>query len=115
QCNQLKVTPYLDGIPIGEARATDVLWHEYCLLVRERSPAKYTDALVRELSRTFGADKFADAIRTCVDRDPEFVEEYLSEVFELRPLNEIERPAPPPVAAQSTSTATPDPLQEPPP
>jgi hypothetical protein len=91
--SELKATPYLDGVPAGEARYEDAIWNENCLLVREISPAKYTEPVIKELTRIFG-DRFADAIRTCIDRDPAYIEDYLNENFELMPMSDIRRSAP---------------------
>ncbi len=80
---KLNTTPYIDGVPAGEPRSADCAWEQFALLVREKSPAKYADAVVQQLSRPFGNKLIADAIRYCIDRSSDPVDEYLSEKFDL--------------------------------
>jgi hypothetical protein len=80
---ELRTTPYIDGVPAGEPRTADCAWENFALLVRERSLAKYADAVVQQLARQFGNKLIADALRTCIEREPAFVEDYLLENFNL--------------------------------
>jgi hypothetical protein len=81
--SNLRSTPYIDGLPAGEARTSDCAWERFALLVRDESFAKYSESVIRQLAKPFGNNLVADAIRSCIDRDRKVVEEYLSEKFSL--------------------------------
>lgn len=89
--SRLEVTPYVDGTPAGVAITPRVLWQEDNLYVPAGiSVAKLHKELVEELSRPFGDRLVAEAISACVERDAEYVEEYLADQFELEEQLELE-------------------------
>ena len=82
---ELEIIPYIDGVPAGTPRNTEVVWLGKVLHVVDRPLAKLARVVSQELGRLFGKPEIADAIKLCFDRSPEFVAEYLKENFELLP------------------------------
>jgi hypothetical protein len=82
---ELEIIPYIDGVPAGTPRNTEVVWLGRMLYTADRPLAKLARAVSQELGRLFGRVEIADAIKLCFDRSPEFVAEYLRENFELLP------------------------------
>lgn len=79
----LSVLPYLDGSPAGQAHEPVVLWDEHTLYVKQGSTARVCDAVVAELSRAFPSEAVQRALRSCYERDPSFIADYLAEHFEF--------------------------------
>jgi len=79
----LEVTPYIDGVPAGEPLMPKVLWSETTLFVADQSTVRLYRDLKEELARPFGEPSVMDAVAHCIDRDAEFVREYLAANFEL--------------------------------
>jgi hypothetical protein len=79
----LKVTPYIAGTPAGQPFTPEVLWHGHTLHVKDAKLVKLFNAVVYELATPFGAPAVTEAIRSCVERDAAFVEEYLEDNFTL--------------------------------
>ena len=81
----LEVIPYIDGVPAGTPRRTEVIWLDRVLYVEDRPLAKLARAVSQELGRAFRRQDVAEAIKFCFDRLPEFVTEYMEENFKLIP------------------------------
>jgi hypothetical protein len=81
--DSIQVTPYVDGTPAGEPHFPDVLWHEDSIFVKGRKPARSFNALVDELARPFNNKDVTEAIKACIERDEDFIAEYLKEHFPL--------------------------------
>ncbi|MDB4650762.1 ATP-binding protein [Pirellulaceae bacterium] len=79
----LRTTPYIDGEPAGHAIDAEVVWLDCELYVLDRSFVSIYRQLVDEMSRPFGLQSIADAIRSCADRSDGFIEEYIQHHFEL--------------------------------
>lgn len=79
----LESTPYIDGVPVGSPRRIDVLWEDTRLYVEDRKVARIFKAVAQELSRPFERQDFTDAVKACVERSAEFVNDYLEENFNL--------------------------------
>ncbi|MEW5877756.1 sacsin N-terminal ATP-binding-like domain-containing protein [Thermoanaerobaculum aquaticum] len=81
----IRVTPYLNGSPAGEARALDVFWHRKrgAIYVADGKAARHFEALVTELARPFGHERITESIRACIGREYEFIVEYLREHLPL--------------------------------
>lgn len=79
----LRVTPYIGATPAGQPYSPVVLWHEQTLYVRSGKLVKLYNAIVDELARPVGVLQIAEAIRTCIERDEQFVVEYMADNFEL--------------------------------
>ena len=86
---RLESVPYIGGIPVGASRPLDALWNDKHLLVREGSAAKLATKVPQEISRPFDRQDIADAVNLCYERSPSFIHEYLEEVFELVPEEDI--------------------------
>jgi hypothetical protein len=87
-----EVTPYVGGAPAGQARSREALWHEHVIFVRDGSVARLFDPLANELAAPFGDVKeVAEAIRACIERTPDFINDYVEQHFRLDP--ETETPA----------------------
>lgn len=82
--SRLEVTPYVDGTPAGVAITPRVLWQDTSIYVpADTSMARLHKELVDELARPFGDRSIAEAISACVERDGSYVEEYLTDQFDL--------------------------------
>lgn len=81
----LEVTPYVDGVPAGESFTPKTLWQEHSLYVGNYSSARIHKELADELSRPFALPAISEAIAACIDRNREFVSEYLNSHFNLDP------------------------------
>jgi hypothetical protein len=86
----LRVTPYIDGTPAGQAFEPNALWHDHTFYVRDDQLVKLFNAVVDELGRPFGLPHITESIRSCVERDPSFVDEYLESNFTLEEVQQQE-------------------------
>jgi hypothetical protein len=84
QTLKLEVVPYLDGVPAGTARLTDILWLERKLFVSPLSKAKLAKRVPEEIGRNLSSDIRA-ALAYAFERSPEDIREYLEENFTLSP------------------------------
>lgn len=84
QSLKLEVIPYLDGVPAGTARLTDILWLDRKLFVSPLSKAKLAKRMPEEVGRSLSADIRA-ALAYAFERSPEDIKEYLEENFTLGP------------------------------
>jgi len=81
--SRLEVTPYIDGTPAGEPLMPKVLWSDTKLYVVDLSTVRLMRELKEELTRPFGESGVMEAVADCIDRDAEFVREYLAANFDL--------------------------------
>jgi len=81
--DSIQVTPYVDEAPAGQPHSPDVLWHEETIFVRDGRLAKSFDALVAELARPFTNGAVTEAIKACIERDKDFIADYMEEHFTL--------------------------------
>ncbi|KUR70010.1 ATPase [Novosphingobium fuchskuhlense] len=81
---KLEVIPYLDSIPAGTARLTDILWLDGKLFVSPLSKAKLAKRVPEEIGRSLSADIRA-ALAYAFERSPEDIKDYLEENFTLGP------------------------------
>lgn len=84
QAPKLEVIPYLDGVPAGTARLTDVLWLDRKLFVSPLTKAKLAKRVPEEIGKSLGADIRA-ALAYAFERSPEDIKDYLEENFTLGP------------------------------
>ena len=81
---KLEVIPYLQGVPAGTARLTDVLWLDCKLFVSPLSKAKLAKRVPEEIGKSLSADIRA-ALAYGFERSPEDIKAYLEENFTLGP------------------------------
>ncbi|MFC0202995.1 sacsin N-terminal ATP-binding-like domain-containing protein [Novosphingobium soli] len=91
QTPKLEVIPYLDGVPAGTARLTDILWLDGKLFVSPLSKAKLAKRVPEEIGRSLSADIRA-ALAYAFERSPEDIREYLEENFTLGPEQMVSAP-----------------------
>lgn len=91
QAPKLEVIPYLDGVPAGTARLTDILWLDGKLFVSPLSKAKLAKRVPEEVGRSLSADIRA-ALAYAFERSPEDIKAYLEENFTLGPEQETAAP-----------------------
>ncbi|MBC53309.1 MAG: ATPase [Gammaproteobacteria bacterium] len=103
QASKLQVIPYLDGVPAGTARLTDILWLDRKLFVSPLSKAKLAKRVPEEIGKNLGADIRA-ALAYAFERSPEDIKEYLEENFTLGP----ERQAAAPIVEPRSKSAPTD-------
>lgn len=87
--SRLEVTPYIDGTPAGEPLMPKVLWSGSTLYLADQSTVRLLRELKEELTRPFGESEVMEAVADCIDRDEEFVREYLAANFELEAQAEL--------------------------
>lgn len=79
----LRVTPYVDNTPAGEALDPNVIWHKNKLYVHDCPIETVFKAVVSEIARPFSHPAITEAINACAVRDAMFVVGYLANNFEL--------------------------------
>lgn len=87
--SRLEVTPYIDGTPVGEPLMPKVLWSDTKLYLVELSTVRLMRELKEELTRPFGESGVMEAVADCIDRDVDFVREYLAANFDLDAQGEL--------------------------
>jgi hypothetical protein len=104
---QLEVISYLDGVPAGTARLTDILWLDRKLFVSPLSKAKLAKRVPEEIGKSFTAD-VRSALAYAFERSPEDIKAYLEENFTLGPARLAVAPvvAPQPIAAPVDNAAS---------
>lgn len=101
---RIEITPYIDGDPAGESTAPSSFWSGNQLYAARLPIARLHKDLADELSRPFAYNAVAAAIGACIDRDREFVREYLAAGFTLDlEIPETDRPPPAGVLGVGTS------------
>ncbi|NTJ06910.1 sacsin N-terminal ATP-binding-like domain-containing protein [Rhizobium lusitanum] len=88
---KLEVIPYLDGVPAGTARLTDILWLDRKLFVSPLSKAKLAKRVPEEIGKSLSADIRA-ALAYAFERSPEDIRDYLEENFTLAPEQPVVAP-----------------------
>lgn len=109
---KLEVIPYLDGVPAGTARLTDILWLDGKLFVSPLSKAKLAKRMPEEIGKGLSADIRA-ALAYAFERSPADIKDYLEENFTLGPEQTTEAPASelPPAAAPVGGKAVDEPAE----
>jgi hypothetical protein len=105
--SMLEVTPYIDGTPAGEPLMPKVLWSETKLYITDQSTVRLYRELKAELAHPFGEASVMEAVAHCIDRDGDFVREYLAANFELDAQAELSA-KPEPVASDDAPKDTAD-------
>lgn len=80
---KIQVMPYIEGVPAGEAFEEDVAWIGDVIYVKDQPTGKIAKAVSNELCKAFRIPELEDAIKLCLERDVEFVSEYMEENFDL--------------------------------
>ena len=88
--HQLEAVPYIEDTPVGTARKLDALWRGETLYIANERVARSFKAIAQELARPFDRQDIADAIKACMERSSQFIEEYMEENFVLLPADEVE-------------------------
>jgi hypothetical protein len=111
---KLEVIPYLDGVPAGTARLTDILWLDGQLFVSPLSKAKLAKRVPEEIGKGLSADIRA-ALAYAFERSPADIKDYLEENFTLGPEQTTVVPVSevPPEAAPVGGKAMDEPTQDP--
>lgn len=105
--HRLEVTPYVDGDPSGEAGTPKVFWSENIIYLADIPIARLHNELSEELSRPFACAAISPAFAACIDRDKDFVREYLESAFTLD-----QQMALPEVTSKESQQSSPQPHQE---
>lgn len=86
---KIQVMPYIEGVPAGEAFEEDVAWIGDVIYVKDQPTGKIAKAVSNELCKAFRIPELEDAIKLCLERDVEFVSEYMDENFDLDSLVDL--------------------------
>jgi len=103
-CNNIEVTPFLDAKPAGPSRKVKVAWDEHRILVENVNSIHLLDDLEKELARVLDDPEMRDVLKVCLDRDDEFIREYLNTRFEFE-LETEEQPIPHPKPEEKPKTS----------
>ena len=87
-CNEIEGTPFLDAKPAGPSRKVKVAWDDDRILVENLKPIHLLDDLEKELARVLDDPEMRDALKVCLDRDDDFIAEYLNTRFEFELITE---------------------------
>ena len=102
--SHIEVTPYVDGDPAGEPTSPKAFWADVHIYAANVPIARLHKDLAEEIARPFSHSGIASAIAACIDRDREFVREYLADSFTLDP--EVFNAKQPGPIAQPETTAS---------
>jgi len=83
QFSHIEVTPYVDGDPAGEPTSPKAFWTADHFYAANVPMARLHKELADEISRPFGQSSIAAAVAACIERDRDFVREYLADTFTL--------------------------------
>lgn len=81
----LKIHPYIDGVPAGQVQTPPAFWDGTTLFVRHYKPVKIISAICDEIAPPFNSEAIREAIKMCAERDNAFIEEYLDSTFTFAP------------------------------
>lgn len=96
QCfDTIQIAPFINGTPAGEPHVPNVFWEERTLYVRDVPTAKIVSDIGDELARPFDFPQLSEVIKVCVDRDKDWIEDYLGSVFRLEEIIPEEAQEPP--------------------
>ena len=79
----IQVVPFIEGVPAGEPFEEDVAWIGDVIYVKDQPTGKIAKAVSNELCKAFRIPELEDAIKLCLERDVDFVSQYMKENFEL--------------------------------
>jgi hypothetical protein len=79
---KLTMVPYLEGQPAGAERSSKVTWQNDSILIAGEAASNHRE-LVAEIARQFLTSEAREAVKDCVDRDPEWIAVYAREHLEL--------------------------------
>jgi len=107
----IQVTPYIEQTPAGRPLSPLVLWKDTTIFVKDGGSARSFKEVVAELARPFANREIGEAIKACYERDDAFIEDYMSQNFDLD--MEIS-PEGPPITPEVETEEAPDgpPTQE---
>ncbi|MFZ4122829.1 MAG: hypothetical protein ACOYKM_14350, partial [Caulobacterales bacterium] len=80
---RIEITPYVDGDPAGEPSSPKAIWANVQVYVADLPASRIHKELVDEISRPFGSVGITAAIAACVERERDFVTDYLTTEFTL--------------------------------
>lgn len=94
QVSDLKMAPYIDGVPAGRARSVDVLWLEHRLYTKSGlARAKLAWSVPEEIARPFRVPEIKAALDYSFERSSDLIRDYLNENMKLSdPAKIIEDP-----------------------
>lgn len=84
----LEIIPYIDGVPAGTPRKTDVLWADRVLYVNALPIPKLAKRVPEEIARPFAWFDVRAALDYSFERAPEDVLAYMEQNFTLGPKEE---------------------------
>ena len=87
--DNLKLTPFIEGQPVGVEIPCRAAWQDRTLFVEGSSPTHHRE-LVIEISRHFQTPEAKKAVADCVARDPSWIEAYAAEYLVLEELGREE-------------------------
>ena len=111
----LEVIPYLEGVPAGTPRSTDVLWQDGKVYVSQLSKAKLARRVPEEVGKNLPPD-LRTALTYAFERSESDIQSYLEENFTLGPeqppMRVEEDPANGPLEPESSDAKAPLPPRE---
>ncbi len=81
--DDIKITPYIDNIPVGISRSVNCLWSGNVLYVIKKSEAQLANTVSQEIGKFYTRQDVMDAVKMCYARTREFIIDYCVENFNL--------------------------------
>lgn len=81
--HEINKIPCIEGTPVGEPQRDDVFWDGDVLYVRSNEPGKIVSAIGDEIGRQFPKDFMPEVVKTCFERNDQFILDYLGSKFTL--------------------------------
>lgn len=85
----LETIPYLNGVPAGKPRRTDVVWLDGILHVDELTRAKLAKRVPEEIGKHFGRPDIKAALDYSFERSSADIQAYLEENFDLDAVDQV--------------------------
>lgn len=108
RATSLEITPYIDGVPAGEPQRAHAVWLEDALYVEALPKARLAQVVPEVLAKSFDKPEITAALNYCFERSPAEVSEYMTQNFNLVPVEDkmaLDLPRPESGTAESAPTA----------
>jgi hypothetical protein len=85
----LATQAFLDGVPIGPEEALHAMWDGTKLYALGKKPAALCEYLIAAIEEHMSHEPVLRAVRSCYQRDPLFIREYLEEQFRFEQVSAV--------------------------
>lgn len=103
--SDFELVPYINKMPVGNAKRCDAFWQDKRLYVVGKTSAQKKKRITDEIGRAFGENEISEALKFCVYESDSFIREYFEEYFNLED-EQSESEAKAGRSAQATATGS---------